>query len=36
MKSIVQAPNRSLSPVLNSDLAKDRLEVDLHGGIGDI
>src|SRR6476660_7373842 len=36
MGSIVYAPNCRLCPVLNSDLAKDCLDVDLHGRLGDI
>jgi len=32
----VDPPNRRLCPVLNSDLAKDCLDVDLHGRLGDI
>ena len=36
MGFIVYAPNCRLSPVLNSDLAKDCLDVDLHGRLSDI
>lgn len=34
-QSVVHPPNRGLCPVLNPDLAKDRLDVDLHGCLGD-
>ena len=34
--SVVHPPNRRLCPVLDPDLAKDRLDVDHHGRLGDV
>ena len=33
---VVDPPNRRLRPVLNPDLAKNRVDMDLHGRLGDI
>src|SRR6266436_9014742 len=35
-RTVFHPPNRRLSPVLNPDLAKDRLDVDLDGRLGDV
>jgi len=34
--SIVHSPNRRLCAILDPDLAKDRLDMDLHCGLGDV
>ena len=36
MRSIFYAPNGGLCPIFHSDLAKNRLDVGLHGFLGDI
>jgi len=36
LPSVVHPPNRRLGAIVNADLAKDRLDMNLHGSLGDI